>query len=632
MSDSAYGTCAWAVLVSMLALWGANIQINDPTFIDVFWGIGFAMQAFLCIPIAHYSLHSMILFSILSVWAIRLSRYLYRRWRTLGPDRRYTRLLRRLGGNPVFTSFFAVFLMQGIIMWIVGLPIQQAASSRARLSLRKLFGAGIAILGLLIESLADWQLARFRGQGGQGKVMNTGLWRYSRHPNHFGNSVLWWGIYLFTAPRLLSWTIISPILMTVLLLAVSGVPTVEATMRRRPGYRRYVKTTSRFIPWCPSELPEGEDDDEDEGRDERGREGDREAERSRGREGRSGGGRDKRSGRDREGEGEGEDEGSRGRDAGGEGEGERARSRRDRGRERGGDQDGNEGQREGQREGSSQSRRGGASQRREPARDTREQVQNGDDDDGDGNDNNDFADAQDRDHDRDRDSTRRDTSRRETSERGTSRREGKGDTRDTRSSRGAESGNTRSTAHEEDEVRKSKKEARGAKGGASDRRDTRGDETRGKRADEKRAPATREEPRGRDREESTSEGTSSESSPDPDRSPDPESSRFLDAREDNDTKEERGSGAGQRRGGEKRQEAGDAPAQSRTSTASTKDRTRGSNLSAATKSDNSSSKREDKARSAVQQRGDSDDSPTSETRDWQRIERDEQARGGIASQ
>jgi steroid 5-alpha reductase family enzyme len=274
MSDSAYGTCAWAVLVSMLALWGANIHINDPTFIDVFWGIGFAMQAFLCIPIAQYSFHSMLLFVILSVWALRLSRYLYRRWCTMGPDRRYVKLLRRLGGNPVFTSFFAIFLMQGIIMWVVGLPIQYAASTRARLSFRKLIGAIIAMLGLLTESLADWQLAKFRTQGGQGKVMNQGLWRYSRHPNHFGNCVLWWGIYLFTAPRMLSWIIISPVLMTALLIGVSGVPTVEAAMRRRPGYRRYVKATSRFIPWFPKQLPDSEDED-DQGSDSRNRDEDR---------------------------------------------------------------------------------------------------------------------------------------------------------------------------------------------------------------------------------------------------------------------------------------------------------------------------------------------------------------------
>lgn len=255
MSDSVYGTCALAVFISMMALWGVNLRLKDPTIIDTFWGLGLAMQSVLCISHAHFSLHSLLLASIVCVWGARLSRYLFTRWRKYGADKRYSELLNKLGGNPMFTSLYAIFLAQGLAMWIVALPIQHAAATRAGLSLFKLFGGCIAIAGMLTESLADWQMAKFRAnKDNKGKVMDKGLWQYSRHPNYFGSSVFWWGVYLFTAPSIISWTIIAPIYMTLLLVAVTGVPTIESSRKSDSEYQAYVDRTHMFIPWFPKEL------------------------------------------------------------------------------------------------------------------------------------------------------------------------------------------------------------------------------------------------------------------------------------------------------------------------------------------------------------------------------------------
>eukprot|EP00048_Salpingoeca_helianthica_P007250 m.108233 g.108233 ORF g.108233 m.108233 type:complete len:329 (+) comp14273_c1_seq1:1500-2486(+) len=253
MAESAYASCALAILISMIGLWGVNLRVQDPTFIDAFWGLGFVMQALLCIPHAGFSIHSLIMAALVGVWGLRLARYLFARWRTYGPDKRYADLLKRVGGNPQFASLYAIFLAQGLAMWIVGLPIQYAAATHARLSIQKLVGIFIAVGGLLTESLADWQMAQFRANEGKDKtkVMDRGLWRYSRHPNFFGSCVFWWGVYLFAAPALISWPIIGPLHMTFLLLAVTGIPPIETAHRNDPAYQEYKRRTHMFIPWFP---------------------------------------------------------------------------------------------------------------------------------------------------------------------------------------------------------------------------------------------------------------------------------------------------------------------------------------------------------------------------------------------
>ncbi|TET54987.1 MAG: DUF1295 domain-containing protein, partial [Anaerolineales bacterium] len=151
-------------------------------------------------------------------------------------------------------SFFKVFLLQGLLMWIISAPLLAAQTSAAPAQLTLLDYSAIVVwsIGFLFEALGDMQLATFKADpASKGRVLNTGLWRYTRHPNYFGEAVQWWGYYLLALAAGGWWTAFSPILMTFLLVRVSGVALLERTLKKRPGYREYVETTSAFVPRPP---------------------------------------------------------------------------------------------------------------------------------------------------------------------------------------------------------------------------------------------------------------------------------------------------------------------------------------------------------------------------------------------
>lgn len=155
-----------------------------------------------------------------------------------------------------WVSLFTVFLLQGVILWIVSMPIQVAMVAAATKSLGWLDLAGVAqwSFGLFFEAVGDFQMARFQADPqNAGRVMDRGLWRLTRHPNYFGDFCIWWGLYLIAASAGVSWTIFSPLLMSFLLLKVSGVTLLEKTITdRRPEYAAYQTRTSSFFPWPPS--------------------------------------------------------------------------------------------------------------------------------------------------------------------------------------------------------------------------------------------------------------------------------------------------------------------------------------------------------------------------------------------
>jgi steroid 5-alpha reductase family enzyme len=151
-------------------------------------------------------------------------------------------------------SLYIVFGLQGALMWIISLPVQAAirAPAPAALGVLDALGALVVVTGVLFEGVSDLQLARFKADPeNRGKVMDRGLFRYSRHPNYFGDFLVWWGLFALAAASGQSWTIGSPLLMSFLLLRVSGVTLLEKTMRKRPGYEEYVRRTSAFFPWPP---------------------------------------------------------------------------------------------------------------------------------------------------------------------------------------------------------------------------------------------------------------------------------------------------------------------------------------------------------------------------------------------
>jgi steroid 5-alpha reductase family enzyme len=191
-----------------------------------------------------------------TLWGLRLCAYLsYRNWGK-GEDPRYGKWREASGDNFWIVSLFKVFLLQALFLWVIALVVQvpQMAPQPAHLTVWDGLGAAVWLTGFAFESVADRQLQRFKADPrNKGQVMDRGLWRYSRHPNYFGECLIWWGLFLiaFSVPGGV-WTVISPIIITLVLLKMTGVPLTErTTMESRPGYRDYMRRTSTFIPWFP---------------------------------------------------------------------------------------------------------------------------------------------------------------------------------------------------------------------------------------------------------------------------------------------------------------------------------------------------------------------------------------------
>jgi steroid 5-alpha reductase family enzyme len=162
----------------------------------------------------------------------------------------------RVPGDFHRWAFTRVFLLQGGLIWLISLPIQVGGplSGNSSPTWTMWLGVALWLVGFVFETVGDAQLARFRRRAADGDVLDTGLWRYTRHPNYFGDACVWWGIFLVacTHPLVLV-TVVGPAMMTFLLVRVSGKPILERDLgRRKPGYAAYVERTSGFLPWPPS--------------------------------------------------------------------------------------------------------------------------------------------------------------------------------------------------------------------------------------------------------------------------------------------------------------------------------------------------------------------------------------------
>jgi steroid 5-alpha reductase family enzyme len=193
---------------------------------------------------------------VTTAWGLRLSAHLaWRNWGK-GEDPRYGSWRRASGESFWIISLFKVFLLQALFLWVIALAVQygQIPAQPAHLTWLDFLGVIIWLIGFGFESVSDWQLARFKADAAnRGKVMDRGLWAYSRHPNYFGESVVWWGIFLIALSTPNSgWTVISPLVITAVLLKMTGIPLMEKTIvDTRPGYRDYSRRTPAFIPWFP---------------------------------------------------------------------------------------------------------------------------------------------------------------------------------------------------------------------------------------------------------------------------------------------------------------------------------------------------------------------------------------------
>ncbi len=239
----------------LLLLWGVSVSVKDSSLVDILWGPAFAILAWSSAATFGFSAAVIFLGALVTVWALRLGGYLA--WRNLGhgEDRRYQAMRHKHGAAWWWKSLFLVFGLQGALAWFISLPVQLAISAQAELSAWVLPGALLFLTGLFFETVGDLQLAAFKKDpASKGQVMARGLWKYTRHPNYFGDFCVWWGLYgcafALGAPL---WTAVSPALMSFLLVRVSGVTLLEKDMHhRRPGYADYVKRTSAFFPQRPA--------------------------------------------------------------------------------------------------------------------------------------------------------------------------------------------------------------------------------------------------------------------------------------------------------------------------------------------------------------------------------------------
>jgi steroid 5-alpha reductase family enzyme len=253
----ALGTTAAFAFAAMFALWLASLAKRNASIVDVWWGPGFAAIAAIAWALAPApGARGALVLAMASLWGLRLGAYLFWRNRGHGEDPRYARMRRHYGPRFGLVSLATVFGMQGALQWLVSLPLQVTPlrPGEAPLGLLDAAGALVFATGLCFEAVGDLQLARFKADpANRGSVMDRGLWRYTRHPNYFGDFLAWWGTWLVAAstPRG-PWTIVSPLLMSFLLLRVSGVPMLERGLAKtRPGYATYAARTPAFFPWFP---------------------------------------------------------------------------------------------------------------------------------------------------------------------------------------------------------------------------------------------------------------------------------------------------------------------------------------------------------------------------------------------
>ena len=195
-----------------------------------------------------------------SVWGLRLALHIGTRWRKKKEeDRRYQAMRANWGERFPVVSLFTVFLLQGALLWAVSLPVQAGAAlgGERPLGLLDLAGVLVFAVGLAFEAVGDAQLSRFLSDpASRGRVMETGLWRYTRHPNYFGDALVWWGLGLVGAASGAWWSLLGPALMTFLLVRVSGVSLLEKDIAgRRPEYVAYIRRTSAFLPLPPARDP-----------------------------------------------------------------------------------------------------------------------------------------------------------------------------------------------------------------------------------------------------------------------------------------------------------------------------------------------------------------------------------------
>lgn len=259
MIASALGTSAIVIAALMVGTWLVSVAIKNASIVDIVWGLGFVAVAWAVrLTEDGVTARQDLLVAMVSLWGLRLGGYLLWRNHGKGEDYRYRAMRKHWGARFPLVSLLTVFTLQGALMWTVSLGVQLAQGSDSPdLGVLAVLGVMLWLVGIFFEAVGDAQLARFKKDpANAGQVMNRGLWRYTRHPNYFGDACVWWGIALVaseTGPG--RWGLLGAAVMNVLLVRVSGVALLEKSLsKRKPGYEDYVRRTSAFFPLPPKKA------------------------------------------------------------------------------------------------------------------------------------------------------------------------------------------------------------------------------------------------------------------------------------------------------------------------------------------------------------------------------------------
>lgn len=246
------------ILMAVLTgLWLLSLVIKDASIIDIFWGTGFVIVAWFYayqLGLDELTFRNQVLLTMITIWGLRLSIYLAFRNIGKGEDFRYAKWRADNGAKWWWLSFFRVFALQGFLLWIISAVYLPSLSVQTELGFVEIIGVVFWAIGLFFEAVGDYQLAQFKKDpSNKGKVMNKGLWRYTRHPNYFGDTMVWWGYFMFVLAYPQGWIyVFCPIVMTFFLIKVSGVAMLEGTLKKtKPKYAEYIRRTSSFIPMPP---------------------------------------------------------------------------------------------------------------------------------------------------------------------------------------------------------------------------------------------------------------------------------------------------------------------------------------------------------------------------------------------
>lgn len=244
-----------STLAALTFLWILSVRLRDASIVDICWGPGFVLLAWMYVAwFGALSPRPILLAALVTVWGVRLAGHIFLRHR--GEDPRYGAMRAAHGAAFWWRSLGIVFWLQAVILWFVAFPLLVTAAAPGPSHVTAIDAVGILVFatGFTFEAVGDYQLSRFRSDpSNRGKVLAAGLWRYTRHPNYFGDALVWWGLYVIALSAPFGWlTAGSPIAMTLLLIRVSGVALLERGLTAtKPGYSEYIERTSAFVPWPP---------------------------------------------------------------------------------------------------------------------------------------------------------------------------------------------------------------------------------------------------------------------------------------------------------------------------------------------------------------------------------------------